>query len=474
MRLPLEAKPYRNLNESAQVGIARFYDAIKNDAMGNERRPGLGGPTSNYFISLGTGKPVDTVYEWEYQGLNISVSGGRIFKVQSSGTATEITGATLLDNGLEATFADFGTTIYMANGGKIVKWTAVNSTCSYIADPDAPTTVSHLGFIDQYLMALDTTADQIKFADVSDPDNWLGEFFSAESLKDKSRAMLVGWREITVFGSKSTEYFGNTGNSVLPFQRFEGANTERGTIAPYSIQKIDNTWFFLDQERKVIRLAGRDPQVVSNPFDLEIQKMDTVSDCKSMHITCNGLALYILSFPSEGRTFCYDYKLDVWSEWSYWNQDTGEREEFLGNTSCYMSSWNKHLVGSRKDDKIYYASKDYYQDGSDVCVFEMWLGWIGNGQWTTPSELILQVRRGDGPASTTPEPFLEVYYRDRNANPNDNNTYWVGPKHVNLGQLGEMDHFARIFRLGRYRNRQYRFVCAENTPVVISGAVEYG
>jgi hypothetical protein len=469
--MDLKAKPYRNLDESAQVGIARFYDAAKNDAMGNERRPGLGGPTSNRFVDLGTGKAVDTVYEWEHQGWIVAISGGRVFKVVANGAVTEITGATLLE-GKPATFADFGTSLYMANGGRIIKWTATNVTCAYIADPDAPATVTHIGFIDQYLIALDAGSDQIHFADVAAPDTWLGEFFTAESLKDKSQALHIAWREIVIFGSKSIEYWGSTGNATAPFQRFEGSNTERGCIAPYTVQQIDNTWFFLDHERRVVKLAGRDPQVVSNPFDSELQKMDTVSDARGLHVHPNGETFYVLTFPAEGRTFAYDYKRDVWAEWSYWNNDTGSRDAFLGQTSCYMRTWNKHLIGSRTDGKVYYTSKSYHQDGGNPAMWEVWTGWEGNGDWRFVAELMLKIRRGDGAALTTPEPILELYYRDRNANPNDDEAQWIGPKHVNLGQLGEMDHVYRIRRLGRYRTRQYRFRCAENVPIVLSEAAE--
>lgn len=467
----LDAKPYRNLDDSSQVGIARFYDAGKDDAMGNERRPGLGGPTSNYFVDLGTGKPIDTVYEWEPQGWAVAISGGRIFKIDIQGTKTEITGATLSE-GVPVTFADFGSTLFLANGGQIIKWTATDTTCAYLTDPDAPTSVSHIGFIDLYLIALDLDNDLVSFAEVNDPDNWGGEFFSAESLADKTKALHVGWREIAIFGSSSIEYWGNTGNATTPFERFDGANTERGVIAPYSICKIDNTWFFLDQDRRVVRMAGRDPQVVSNPFDRELQKLATVSDARGWHEHCDGETNYVLTFPTEGRTFCFDYKRDSWSERSYWNNDTGNRDAYLGQTCCYMRGWNKHLVGSRVDGKIYYVSRDYYQDGGNPMVWEMWTGWQGDGMWRNVSQLGLKIRRGDGAALTTPEPILEVYYRDRNASPNASDSSWKGPRHVNLGQLGETDHFYRIRRLGRYRNRQYRFRCAANVPIVLSGAEE--
>jgi len=497
LKLPVDAKPYRNLDDSERVGIAKYFDGGKTDGLGNNLRPGLGGPTSDYFSDLGVGHPVTTCYEWESQKINISVAGGRIFKVYKNGAKFECTGATLLDNGKQATFADFGTSLYLANGGRIVKVVHSSNTCSYVTDPDAPTSVTHIGFIDQYLIAL--SENTIYFAEIAEPDTWTGEFFQAESLPDKSNALHIGWREVTIFAPNSIEYWGTTTNPTAPFQRFEGANTERGTIAPYSVEKIDNTWFFLDQERKVVRLTGRDPQVISNPFDKEFQKIDVVEDAISLHERCNGETNYVLTFPTAKRTFCYDYKRDSWSERSFWNNATGSRDAYLGLSSCYMRTWNKHLVGSRTDSKIYLVSKDYTSDAGNPIVWELWTGWVGNGDWNHVPELRIYLRRGDGepgsgvtialnpdgslmlnpdgsqaynPGGSPVIPVLEVYYRDRNANLGANDQHWVGPRHIDLGLLGEIDNLVRLHRLGRYRYRQYRFRCSSGVPIVLSGAEE--
>jgi hypothetical protein len=270
------------------------------------------------------------------------------------------------------------------------------------------------------------------------------------------------------------EYFGNTGNATAPFQRFEGKYTQRGTIAPYSVLQVDNTYFFLDQERKIVRLVGGDPQVISNPFDADFQALDTVTDARGMHIISGGDTWYVLTFPTEQKTYAYDYKRDIFSEWSYYNNDTGLRENFLGNTSCYMKKWNQHLVGSRKNDGyLYLSSKEIYRDGGNPCVFEMWTGWDGDGSWRTVPELRLTLKRGKGAALTTPEPWLEIYYRDDHGNPNDPDSSWRGPKIVNLGQLGETDRMYRVHQLGRYRNRQYRFLCSADIPLVIIKAEEF-
>lgn len=453
--LQLQSKPYLSLDNNARQGISAFYDASKDDAMGNERRVGL-----ELFADLGTGFPVDSVTEWETTGVCAAVSGGRLFKVIQNGTVTEITGAPM-QTGSPAYDADFGSTLYLANGGRIVQWDG-GTTATYIESPNAPVDTTHIGFVDQYLVALSNGS--IDVSEAGDATDWQGYFFDAEASRDKTKAMMIGWREVVAFGGKTIEYFAATGIASDPFGRLEGTQTERGTIAAYSPAMVDNTWFFLDHERKVVRMVGRDPQIISLPIDRVLQKVGGASAARGFRLSPDGEDYYVLAFPDQ--TWAYDVKRDVWSQWSYFNNETGSREAFLGQSACYMRRWNKHLVGSRKDGKIYASSRDVYTDGGNPIVTEIWSGWenFGTDAWKTCPELRLKLRRGDGLPLVSPEPFIEVSYRD------NGNTQWSTPRQVNLGQLGENEHIARVRQLGRYRTRQWRFRLAGNVPLVLVSA----
>ena len=448
--LPLQEKPFVNVDETSRRGIAKFTDAVKNDFMENLRRPGL-----QKWVNLGTNKPVDSVYEWLYQDVAVAVSAGKVYKIEQNGTTTRITGDTLF-TGTPVSFASFGDTLFMANGGKILKWTFTNDTCSFIPDSDAPTSVTHIIFINQYLVALDTTqnAEAIYWSKVDDPTTWEGEFFSPELQPDKPNGLFTGWEEILISGESTLENWYNSGGAAV-FERLNSSNTERGTISPYTVQKIDNTYYFLDTERKVVRLEGRSPVVVSNPFDREFQELRTISDARGMQIIPNGEAYYVLTFPTEQKTYAYDYKRDAWYEWSYWNNTASDRENYLGQAAAYMRKWERQLIGSRKDSTIYRTSLNYYKDDTDTINTDIYTGWTNHNTdaWKHCHELRVKLRRGDGDAFDGK--VLEVWYRD-------NGEYeWKGPRHIDMGQLGEADHIVRLRRLGRYRTRQWRFRCAE-------------
>src|SRR5262249_47735087 len=94
-------------------------DAYIDELGQTQKRPGL-----TQFINLGTSAPIDGLYWWEQQSIALVVSNGRIWKITDfTGSVTELTGDAL-NSGVQVTFAPNGTTMVMANGGRMVTTTA--------------------------------------------------------------------------------------------------------------------------------------------------------------------------------------------------------------------------------------------------------------------------------------------------------------------------------------------------------------
>jgi hypothetical protein len=448
--LPLKEKPFRNVESIGNTsGIDYFMDAVKTDYMDTRSRQFLSGPTNNYFCDLGTGSGVDGVSYSRREDVAFAISAGRLFKITESGTVTEITGTTL-SSGIPVSMADFGDTVYLCNNSRIVEWPYSSASSSYISDADAPTDATHVAFLDSYLVALRRNSARFEWAEADNPDSWQGEFATAESRPDNAVALLGNFGELFIPGEDTSEHWTDSGDLAAPFQRIPGTITERGCSAPYSVAQVDNSYFFLDTERRVIRLAGRQPQVISNPYDAEFQALSAVSDAIGMHFNANGSTLYVITFPTAERTFFYDYKLDYWGEWSYWNGRS--RDAWLGNCGVYIDTWNKYLVGSRLDGKIYLASYDYLSDGGQDQITEIW---TGNINWGTDkrkecSRLRLKLKRGAVSVGSA-EPVLRLSWRD------DGKTTWSPEREVSLGISGDTEFVQTFRRLGVYRSRQWRF-----------------
>lgn len=442
----LKSKPYISIEQIGnKSAISRFIDCRKDDNMSNLQRPGLGAALAN----LGAEKHV-SVFEWVEKSICAAVSGGSLYKVEEDGTSTEITGAAVT-GGKRASFASFGQTLYMAAGGKIVSWDG-GPTCSVIADADAPTDVVFVAFLDQYLLALDSTGT-MHFSDVNSPGTWLGEFFNAESRPDTTIAMMSHYSEITMFGTSSIEYWYDTGELTGPFARIAEANTDIGIIAPYSLTFADNGYWFLTHERRIAVMRGRTPQVVSWPVDEfgenSFQNLGTVSDAFGWYDP--KTTTYVLTFPSESVSWAYDIKRDVWSEWTHYKDG---RNAFKGQSACYMRAWNKTIVGG-DDGKVYILSTGNDNDDGQLIVSEIqWPSQVrAKGQRKAVlNEIDLEFKRGIGGIAPSTEPFAEFSYRK------DGKTEWSTGRTINLGQAGETELNRRLVGFGAFRSIEYRTI----------------
>jgi hypothetical protein len=324
-----------------------------------------------------------------------------------------------------------------------------------------------VGFIDQYLLALNEGTQMYSWSDTGLPEVWLGEFTSAESRPDKLVALLTAFGEIFLPGTKTIEHHADSQDPAAPFIRIPGTITERGSLSPYSFVQVDNSFMFLDEERRVIRMRGREPQVISNPFDSEFQDLDSVEDAIGMHFNAEGDTKYIITFPTADKTFVYDYKLDFWARWSEWVESKGIRRRWLGNCGVLVPSWKKYLVGSKTDGRIYFASKDHEDDAGNNMQTEIITGRIdwGTSRRKSSNRLRVKLKRGTGGLSSSSDMIMN--FRD------DGKTQWSHDKVVNLGKAGDEETYKTFRSLKTYRDRQWRFRISSGNTLLVSAEEDY-
>lgn len=455
----------RSIDDSAlpdSVGgrlVDGYLQLASSQAWSYRKRPGL-----RLFCDLHSGAPVDAIYWWDAKSVGLAVSGGSLYKLSSSdGNCAKVDGDALSVVG-HTTFADNGSYVIMASGGRMISYDNTNPP-AFIADADAPTAVTHVAFLDRYILANQANGSRFNWSDVNAPLNWTStSFASPESKADTLLALHVGWREITLFGRQSVEVWYNDGTT--PFSRLEGAYLERGCIAANSIVNAGGVWMWLDDERRVTMLEGRTPKLISGPYDDVIRGVSAVSDAYAQFISIGGHAYYLLTLPSVSLTVVYDLTTGAWYEWRYWDSEAGAYKEWLGRCSTYAIRWQKHLVGSRVDGKIYQLQAGTFTDAGTPIRTSFLSGQITHGSlaYKNSQELILRCKRGAG-GGNGEEPVFEVRWRDQSGP-------WSNHRQVSLGKIGERDSVRSLFRLGRYRMRQWEIVHSDNTDFVLSGLEE--
>lgn len=465
-KLPITGDAYKNIE---QIGLTRtsprLFDGYVTEPPENEdrsitvKRPGL-----TEFSDLGTGKPVDGLYWWTRAGVIIATSGNSVFSVDEAGTETDITGDALSGLGRPA-FTDNGDTLIIADTGLRLLSYVVGGSTMFIPGVNVPADITHLGYLDGYILATGDESDNFYWSDLDEPLVWSAiSFGAAEGSPDFIRAMNIAWREIVLIGDKTVEVWYNDGSG--PFARREGSYTERGIGARHTLIAADNTWFWLDNFRRVVRLDGPTPKIVSTPFDKVLANMTRIDDAFSTLLEVDGRNFILFTFPTAKQTFVYDYARRRWAEWSYWEPTLSERTRYRGNSGAYAEPWGKWLVGDMANGKVYHVDPAAYDDDGDLIRFERRTGHISHDMLKRKrsNELTIQVKRGTG-NSTVTDPQLMLKWRNENGS-------WSNEHWTSLGKVGDNEFIARFHRLGIYRSRQYSIVHTDPSPLALVSAEE--
>ena len=450
-----------------EVGLVTHGAAMMDcyiDILGNiNRRPGL-----VELCDLGA-SPVDGLYWWSEQAWVIAVSGGNTYKItDAAGTKAQIThDDTDWVSGARPTFAHFSTDVYGANGGKI-KTIPSSGNVTDIADADAPTVVTHVAFLDRYLLANEDGTGNFHWSDVNAPTAWGANYAEAEAKRDDLTAMLVENLEVHLLGKKTLEIWHDDGST--PFIRLLQGYVPSGTISPDSFAWCNaiKTFCWLDERRHVVKLEGRTPVPLSLTMSKYIQGFTSVSDAIGDSIEAAGRPYYMLHFPAEDKTLVYDFLSTNWYEWGFWDSGGAVYERWRGNCHCIAPSWNLSLVGDKANGKVYKFDTTAYDDDGSTLRTMIRTAHYNHGtelKRKFSNSLTFRLKRTNV-VSLDATPDLLIKMRD------DGATTWQNEYTVSLQQVGETEFRGFLPRLGSYYSRQYQIVLSDAFPLCLVSVEE--
>lgn len=443
------------------------YDGYIDEAGSVKRRNGL----KRWAITGISGKGQGLFY-WSQYDCIIAVSGGKVFKISKEEAITEMTGVSL--NNRPVVFADGNKTdgspwLYMADGGQLIY--TQGEVLARMNNSGSPSSCSHVAWLASRFIANQSGTRKFYATDTNpatgliEPDYWADplQTYAAETGPDLLEAVFSSWGELLVWGSQGLEIWRADDIGLSPQQ---GAFTPVGLAAKYSIAEADNTIFALGlvdsgRKRAVIKMEGRNPRVVSLPIERLLNSYERIDDAIGF---CTADSQYILTFPSEGVTWAYDYARDKWYPYSKWNALYANREDFLG---CYcVSAWGKTLMQSRVDGTIYQFDSSTYQDDGTEINTEYVTGNIDHGTGSIKKNNFLRLRMKRGNAAGTNNIMLRWLNNGELAYQN------VNQKLVSLGAEGERDSSIKVFGTGLYRSRQYSISITDNSELILVGIEE--
>lgn len=290
------------------------------------------------------------------------------------------------------------------------------------------------------------------------------DYASAEAMPDNIVTSIVDHNDLILFGDQVTEIWALRGGT-FPFIRLQNGVLEYGCAAKHSPAKLDNSVFWLSNDKSVRVLRDNIPQRVSTDvMDTAFEGYGKIDDAIGISMVIDGRATYTLIFPTEGKTWQFSVNTGLWNELESYN---------IGRwrVDGYINYQGKHLVWDATTNRLGELDKDVYTEWGEQVVWTATSAPVVNGnKWLFHNSLYLDFETGDTSVVDA------VTGDDRGAalmiRWSDDAKNW-GPAYQRyLGRVGEYSERVSINQsLGRAKNRVYeisisdpvrrRFIAAE-------------
>jgi len=384
IKIPIVAPPYPTLDGiELDKNSVSVIDGYIDEAGYLIKRPGL-----KAAFTLPQNAPVDGMAYWQGMDLLVAVCNQRAYTISASGTITDISTPTgsFLQFRSKPTFAFtvINTVQYMAvcNGGDI-HVSQDGGSLAAITDPQAPTSATHITFLNNRLYSNIVGSDVFRWSNFEDPFTWdvLG-FATAQGEPDQITALYEAFNEILLFGSNTVEFWYSTGETSSPIRRMQGTQLNQGTLSPDGIvfDDEDAVFYFIDSERNINVLHNRSASNISAPIEALIQKLDVTTDARLDLVKFDSHKFILCTFPTDGITFVYDVLTKYWCQWGKYSSISASYNAFLGRSVAWSNQRGLNFVGSSQTDgQIFTLDRDTYLDGGDNIRVATTTGWVDVG-----------------------------------------------------------------------------------------------
>ncbi|WP_168416476.1 packaged DNA stabilization protein [Acinetobacter indicus] len=379
----------------------------------------------------------------------------------------------------KVTFADNGLQVFMTGNdeygfsGHI--YNIENDTLTEFL-PDDGTTVqngffgaSTVTFLDSRFIWTEPDSGRIQWSGLLTHETDALSYATAESKSDKLVRVIANNGLLWLIGEKTTEVWVSTGSNDAPFVRQTGAYIPTGCKAKDSIVEFGSSLIWLSQtdfgSNQIVMTQGYQTTRISNhALESELSRYENTTDAYAFSYQREGHAFYVISFPTDRKTWCYDASTQMWHERSWYDADSSNHEHHRAYCHCYFNG--QHLVGDREFPYIYLLDADAETDDGATIIRER----------TTPCvsphasrmifdevELICQVGQDN---NTKPTIMLD-WSDDRGKTWSNDRISEIAN---DVGAIGEYEKRVIFRRLGQSFGRVFRVRMTDAGRLIMLGA----
>lgn len=455
-------KEQRSLPFDAQRSINLFPVL---DDMGKEIAALYSAPGKSLFSTAGLG-PIRGCF-FSTKDRAFVVSGSFLFEIDSAGVATS-RGSFDTSSG-NVTIAENTTQLAICDGSKLYIFTYLTNVLAKVTDPDLPSNVGTVAYVDGFFVVNELNSGRFYKSALNDGTSWTAlDFATAESSPDNLSCVINALGQLWLFGTTTTEVWTNTGDAAFPFRRISGAKLEVGILSPFSAVEIDNSVMWVGRDKFgqgiVYKAQGFSPVRVSDSsIERFIQKATSPSSMNAYAYQEEGNTFYVLTGGGLETSLVYDLTTQQWHERAFLNID-GNFEPDIA--SCHMFAFGKHLVGDRRNGRVYELSMDYYDDGGDeLCRERIYTHLSDEGQRIRYNALEIGFETGTGLQSGQgSDPLVSL------ALSKDGARTWIDCGTASIGAVGQYQKKVEFRRLGISEQMTFKIRITEPVKVAIVGS----
>lgn len=450
----------RSLPFNAQRTI-NLYPVL--DQSGKDTAALYGTPGLLSFATAGSG-PIRGGFR-SGNGRVFFVSGTQLYEISSSGLVTSR--GSLLGSYGAVSMAEGLTQLAVCDGVSLYSFTYSTNTFAQVTDAELPASVGFVDNLDGYFIVTSNNTGRFYKSAINDVTNWAAlDYATAESSPDYLMCPRVAVGQLWLFGDITTEIWTNTGASTFPFARISGAVMQAGILAKHSAIELDNTVFWVGNDKFgsgiVFRANGFSPQRISTePIEKIIAEATDKENIRAWAYQEEGHIFYVLTDGGLPTSIVYDLSTQQWHERAFLN-GSGEFEQHIA--TCHVFAFGKHLVGSRLDGKIYDLSLEHLSDDGEEIVRERtYTHLFDEGRKVRYNSLEIGVESGVGTTSgDDPQISLQLS--------KDGARTWSDWQAASIGKLGEYQTKVKFRRLGLAETMTFKLRITDKVKVAITGS----
>lgn len=449
----------RSVNVSAQERV-NLYAEVTPDGEGGNNLSLYPTPGLTLFSNFGS-SVIRGLYPYDASNVIYTVIGTNLLEVAPDGTA--ISRGTLQATTGRVDMVDNGLQLLIVDGSFGYILTFATNVFAQISDPDFPPSQT-AAFMGGFFIVQKTSSGQFYISGLYDGTTWNAlDFATAESDPDNLVRVFANSGTLLLFGTKTTEFWGDSGAVDFPFARIGSAAIEWGLAARWSLCKFMDSLIFLRKNRlgavQVCVMVGTQALPVSTPaLDFQFSTYPTASDATAFAYMASGHPFYQINFPSANVSWLYDGLTKAWSTVQY-----GTAGRHRGEIQVNFQ--NRSYVSDYALGKLYLLDQNAFADDGAMIVREF----IGRHQktanWSHLPQLWLDMEAGVGLASgqgSDPRVALQIS--------RDGGKTWGAEIPRSFGAIGENRARAVWNRLGRARDWVMKFRVTDPVKTVFVAA----